>query len=124
MKKDIKIYKGAKKSASVCCGSEVATALIDSCCGTQDLPDDVKIAFLESYIQELEEADNIRLEVSHLDGKESYDSFREFCLTSKIPNADGDDVTKLLPLVLINEKVKFVGRIPTGDELVEELETT
>ena len=121
MKKNVRIYKGEKKAASVCCGSEVATALIDSCCGTQELPDDIKIAFLHNYLQDLNGSEAVNLEVTQLSDEESYKSFRQICLTSNIIKDDQKDMSNLLPLVVVDEKIRFVGRIPTGDELVEEL---
>lgn len=122
MNNTVRIYKGEKKSASVCCGSEVPTVLIDSCCGTQELPDDIKIAFLQSYLQELDLAENIDFDVCDLEDGASQRSLREFCMAAKIITGDQDDLNSLLPLVVVDEKVKFIGRIPTGDELVEELE--
>ena len=115
----IEIFIGAKRSNSVCCGAEVATILIDSCCGTQDLPDELKISFLRSCIAESDFSDKVQLIVSNVGEAENFNAFKQYSESLGNDNTKGDE---LLPLCLIDNIVKFVGQIPTCDELLEELE--
>jgi len=123
MKISVEIFKGNRKlDAPVCCGAEVTSAFMSSCCGTQDIPDDTRIAFLHTYIAEDNWEEKVKLVVNDISQDPSaLEQFWQRCETSGISR--GTSIGDLLPIVVINQKVKFVKRIPTGDELLIELES-
>ncbi|MCG8420958.1 MAG: hypothetical protein MJE77_23805 [Proteobacteria bacterium] len=118
----VEIFKGDRKlDAPVCCGAEVTSSFMSSCCGTQDIPDDTKIAFLHTYIREDNWEDKVNVDVNDIsEGGEALEHFWRHCEASGISR--DTDIAELLPIVVIDSQVKFIGRIPTGDEFMAELE--
>lgn len=123
MNATIEIFKGPKKSSPHCCGGEVSTSIINSCCGTQEIPDDIKISFLVESLKELELGKTISFEVKDIEGDPiALNLFGKYCTAKKENVAlNLSELSTLTPAVVINGDIKFTGRIPTSDELVSEL---
>lgn len=118
----VEIFKGNRRvEGPICCGAEVTSSFMSSCCGTQDIPDDTKIAFLYSYLVEDKLDDKVKVEVNDVSaGGDTLELFWKRCETSGISRET--NIADLLPIVVIDNQVKFVKRIPTGDEFIAEIE--
>ncbi|MCG8419134.1 MAG: hypothetical protein MJE77_14455 [Proteobacteria bacterium] len=121
----VEIFKGDRNpEAAFCCGAEVTSPAMSSCCGTQDIPDDIMIHLLKECIEEEKLGDRVTIDVTDMTEKKDdrgvLERFWQHCEASGISR--DTHIEQLLPLVMYDKQVKYVGRIPTGDEFVEDME--